>query len=582
MPASDSPLKLHPDKKLAGILAPLFAIRGEADLGIGDTRTLRELGLWAKENGFGVLQILPFNETSGDNSPYNIISAFAIEPSTISTSPEDLLDLKAEDFNRACKLHNVEKLKTGDVNYAGVKALKWSLLHSAFKNFARNDLAKKTKHARAFASFLKENKDWIAPYALFRTFMEIHHHSEVTDTWPEPQRTYRTAVKWLEKQSATTRKKIRHISEFYSYVQWVAHRQWEDTHHFLTSIGVALIGDVPVGVSLYSADVFAEPEIFDLTRSAGAPPEKVFKTDPFTEKWGQNWGFPLYKWEAMARDDYAWWRRRLRAMRKHFHFLRLDHALGFFRIYSFPWRPQQNAEFLPLSATEAKAKAGNRLPCFMMRDDSSPENQELNREQGETLFSMILEETEKFHLIAEDLGALSLYVRPVLEKLEIPGFKIPQWERSPDNRITPGQNYPRISITTYATHDHEPVRKFWDEWFTDSQQGGDRYKAATYHMRELLDFTEHPEITVPQEFTEEIHLAMVTGLFKTNAWLAVHMVTDLFGLSDQFNAPGKVSSDNWTHRLEEPVSGWSARWSSILPKIKDSLKETDRLPIVNK
>ena len=131
------------------------------------------------------------------------------------------------------------------------------------------------------------------------------------------------------------------------------------------------MGDIPVGVSIYSADVWAEPEIFDKSRSSGAPPEKVFKSDPFTEHWGQNWGFPLYNWQAMSRDNFAWWRRRLRASREVFHLLRVDHALGFFRIWNFPWRPQENERFTFLSPEQAKEipqlqpRSPRRMPVGM-------------------------------------------------------------------------------------------------------------------------------------------------------------------------------------------------------------------------
>src|SRR5690606_38152820 len=103
----------------------------------------------------------------------------------------------------------------------------------------------------------------------------------------------------------------------------------------------------------YSADVFSEPDIFDLEWSGGAPPERVFAADPFTVKWGQNWGVPLYKWDVMAGDGFAWWRERVRTVREVFHLFRVDHILGFYRIYSFPWRPQRNEEFLPLEPEEA-------------------------------------------------------------------------------------------------------------------------------------------------------------------------------------------------------------------------------------
>ncbi len=179
---------------------------------------------------------------------------------------------------------------------------------------------------------------------------------------------------------------------FHRYVQWIAFSQWQAVRAHCEEIGVSLMGDVPVGVSIYSCDVWSEPQVFDLTRSSGAPPEKVFKADPFTEKWGQNWGFPLYDWFAMSKDNFAWWRRRLRAMTGMFDLVRVDHALGFFRIYSFPVAPEQNAEFLNLTEEQAKERTGGRLPGFEPRDDSTPENRERNRAHGEVIFKIMLDE----------------------------------------------------------------------------------------------------------------------------------------------------------------------------------------------
>src|SRR5947199_5697208 len=110
--------------------------------------------------------------------------------------------------------------------------------------------------------------------------------------------------------------------------------------------GVALMGDIPFGVSYYSADVFARPDEFMLEWSGGAPPEPYFKDDAFTQKWGQNWGIPLYRWDQMRADNFAWWRQRVRGLRHLFHVFRIDHVLGFYRIHSFPWRPEENIRFL--------------------------------------------------------------------------------------------------------------------------------------------------------------------------------------------------------------------------------------------
>src|SRR6202022_2928990 len=108
------------------------------------------------------------------------------------------------------------------------------------------------------------------------------------------------------------------------------------------------MGHIPFGVSYYSADVFARPAAFALDWSGGAPPEPYFKDDEFTQKWGQNWGIPLYRWELMRANNLGWWRQRIRGVKQIFDLFRIDHVLGFYRIYAFPWRPERNKEFLPL------------------------------------------------------------------------------------------------------------------------------------------------------------------------------------------------------------------------------------------
>ena len=124
------------------------------------------------------------------------------------------------------------------------------------------------------------------------------------------------------------------------------------------------MGDIPFGVSYYSADVFARPNEFALDWSGGAPPEPYFKDDQFTQKWGQNWGIPLYRWNVMRTNNFAWWRERVRGVRNFFHVFRIDHVLGFYRIYAFPWRPLRNKEFLSLSWDEMLQRTGGKAPHF--------------------------------------------------------------------------------------------------------------------------------------------------------------------------------------------------------------------------
>lgn len=566
-------LELNPEKKLAGVLAPVFALRGKGDLGIGDTEAVKELISWSSRQGMRVVQVLPINETGSDSSPYNLLSAMALEPSTLAVTPEALADLKAEDFAAITARHDVAALKEGPVKYAAVKKLKRELLYAAFKTFRSRGGGR--ERLRAFADFEQDNADWLPDYATHRALVSWHGESEVSGSWPNEHRSPAAARVWMEDLTPGGRRHMRDLIRFHAYVQWVAYSQWREVRAHAERENVALMGDLPVGVGIYSADVWRDPGIFDLGRSCGAPPEKVFKADPFTEKWGQNWGFPLYHWEVMARDNYAWWRRRLRLLMSLFHLLRVDHALGFFRIYSFPWRPEDNEKFTGLTRLEAQAITGGELPHFMDRDDETPENREYNRVHGETIFKMLIEGIGEHRLIAEDLGDVAPYVRPTLETLEVPGFKIPQWERRWD-RLTPGSEYQRLSLATYATHDHAPVKAQWNALAAAAATENAQVREAAIHsMWELVNFCGQPDCKLPQPFSPALHEILLRGLFSCNSWLAVNMITDIFGTDERFNVPGSAGDSNWTQRMA-PIADWDASQADRLAVLRRVIGETER------
>jgi 4-alpha-glucanotransferase len=567
-------LDLNPERKLAGVLAPVFALRGRNDLGIGDTEAVKELISWSARQGLRVVQVLPINETGSDSSPYNLLSAMAIEPSTLTVTPEALPDLPAEDFAAITARADLAALTEGPVKYAAVKQLKRDLLYAAFKNFRSRGGDR--KRAEAFAKFEREHAEWLADYALHRALVSWHEESEVSGEWPAEHRSPRAAREWLEQLNPAGRRRMRDLMRFHAYVQWVAYSQWHGVRKHAERENVALMGDVPVGVSIYSTDVWKEPEIFDTARSSGAPPEKVFKSDPFTEKWGQNWGFPLYHWERMAGDNYAWWRLRLRLLTSVFHLLRVDHALGFFRVYSFPWRPEENPKFTDLSPDEARALTGGELPHFVDYDDDTDEHREHNRLHGERLFKMLLEGIGPHRLIAEDLGEVAPYVRPTLEALQIPGFKIPQWERRWD-RLIPGFEYPRLSLATYATHDHAPIKSYWNDLNAAAHSENSQVRDAAIHsMWELVDFCGRPDFKLPQPFSPEVHALLLRGLFSCNSWLAVNMITDVFGTEERFNVPGSSGDANWTQRMP-PIAEWDTSHADSLAILRQVLAETGRV-----
>lgn len=563
-----------PEQRVAGVLAPVFALRGSQDLGIGDTLALRELADWAASLGLRVLQILPINEPGLDNSPYNIISSMALDPSTIATFPDELPDLRKRDYKRVTREFDLDEMCAGPVRYGQVRKLKALLLEAAYETFCTEADEDRT---RAFHDFIRRQANWLEAYALYRALVTLHDGSEVFTEWPTEQQSLAVARVWRNTLSGDEQENLERLVDFHRYVQWIAFSQWEAVRAHCEEIGISLMGDVPVGVSIHSCDVWTEPHVFDLTRSCGAPPEKTFKSDPFTEKWGQNWGFPLYDWYAMSRDNFAWWRRRLRAMSRMFDIIRVDHALGFFRIYSFPWRPEQNATFADLTEEEAKALTDGRLPGFVPRDDSTAENQERNRVHGEVLFKIMLEEIHSPSLIAEDLGTVPPYVRPTLESLEIPGFKIPQWEREPNDDLTPGADYPRLSLATYATHDHAPVHSFWNDWFhTACSDDAAAATQALEEMNAILAFCGESPLEKARPFDAEIHAITMRGLMNTNSWLAIPMITDILGTEDRFNVPGAIGDQNWTARLGLRISEIDRKFASPLKALRQILAQTGR------
>ncbi len=190
-------MKLSPAQSLAGILEPVFAIRTEQDLGIGDTDGVRQMIDWCARHRLSILQTLPINEISDDNSPYNSISSLAIEPTTIALSPSAVPDLRADKFTELAQPSLLAELREGRVNYPRVHALKRRLLEAAFDGFHDKHFKLGTERALQFRSFLNENGRWLSDYALFRVLMEQNGGSPTWDRWALEHRSPDGARKWL-------------------------------------------------------------------------------------------------------------------------------------------------------------------------------------------------------------------------------------------------------------------------------------------------------------------------------------------------------------------------------------------------
>ena len=556
-------MKLSPENKIAGVLVPLFALRGENDLGIGDVAALREFIDWIAGIGFKLIQLLPINETGSDNSPYNAISAMAIEPATLHLAPNSPRELTHEDFDEVLGSFDVPGFRGDGVKYRLVKKLKRRLLENAFANFS----AKADEDRRAaFGKFCEEEAEWLPDYTLFRTLMEVNGDSPAWDRWPAQCQSIERARIWLRDLPPERQKNIVERQAFFSFVQWIAYEQWRETKSYAEAHGVALMGDIPFGVSYYSADVFARPDEFMLEWSGGAPPEPHFKDDLFTQKWGQNWGIPLYRWDRMCANNLKWWRKRVRAVRRIFHLFRIDHVQGFYRIYAFPWRPRKNKDFLPLDQNQMLKMTDGRAPHFVPRNDETFENREANKSDGEKYLRIVLEEAGTSRVIGEDLGVVPDYVRPNLRILGIAGFKIPQWEAR-DGEIVPGEEYERLSVATYATHDHKPIRALWEEALARSTATSEQ---SLSELEKIARFAGLDPKIEELNFEKDLYSAIMEALFKSNAWIAIVMITDLLAREYRFNVPGTKTKWNWTRRTRRSVA-----------QLRASRKERKRMQLIH-
>ena len=566
-------MNLSPDHKIAGVLAPLFALRTDTDLGIGDLEALRQFIDWAAGVGFQLVQLLPINEVGGDHSPYNAISAVALEPTTLHLAPGSPTDLTQEDFDEVIAGVDLDKLRKGSVKHDRVRALKFGLLEKAFARFSQRSFEDES-YAASFDSFCESESGWLGDYAFFRALMEENGNRETWDQWREEHRDAESARDWLAAQPSEKQRQFDERTKFYRYVQWIAHCQWSAVKSYAEARGVGLMGDIPFGVNYYSADVYSHRDQFAIDWSGGAPPEPYFKDDEFTQKWGQNWGIPLYRWDVMRSRNLVWWRTRVSGVRKFFHVFRIDHVMGFYRIYAFPWRPGRNEEFLPLSEEEMRERTGGLAPQFYPRDDSTWENCEANRREGEDYLLVVLEESGDTRVVGEDLGTVPDYVRPSLHSLGIAGFKIPQWEVK-HGRVTLGAEYERLSVATYATHDHKPIRALWEDGQVEGEVERDQARDALWKIAQFAGIEPRDDL----DYLRDFYPAMMRALFESNAWLAIVMITDLLARSDRFNVPGTAAKSNWSRRMQKTVAGLAA--SPIAQKrmrfVRELLEKTERV-----
>jgi len=520
-------------RRRAGLLIPLFACPSTASWGIGDIGDIEPVTAWLAAAGQRILQLLPLNEMApGQQSPYSAISAMALDPIFISVP-------RVAEFEA---LGGEASLSPGDrtalaavraaprIQHREVRRLKRQALRASFAHFLEREWRRGGDRARAFQAYVNEQAWWLEDYALFRAL----HARESERPWTEwPEALQRREPPAIDR----ARREVADEVLFHKYLQWLAGTQWQEARR--RSHGVALFGDLPFMVDSDSADVWVRQHQFRLDMSVGAPP------DAFSAS-GQDWGMPVYQWDALAAEDYLWLRERARRSADLFDGYRIDHLVGFYRTYG---------------------RLKNGGAGFF-----SPAEEPAQRALGETVLNLF--RGAGAEIVAEDLGTVPDFVRASLVRLGIPGFKVFRWERdwhSPGQPFRDPSDYSALSVAASGTHDTEPVAAWWDAATADDQQQVSELPSIQ-RLSGGADLAQRP-------FDAALRDVLLEALIASGSDLVLIPVQDAFGWRDRINEPASVSEENWTYKLpwlvdrldelpearerSERLRAWTARYERI-------------------
>jgi 4-alpha-glucanotransferase len=476
-------------KRGAGVVLPLFSLRSGRDYGIGEILDLPLACRWAKTGGFSWVQVLPPQELGGDEtSPYGARSAFALDPTylTLDALPGVTSNLVAEVLGTSGLRERDELRAEAKVHYADVRRLKRKVLDAAVARFVDHQLAVGGSEAEAFTRFCEAEADWLEPFVSY------------VARWNQQGKLgWRT---WPADAPAPAEADLRaeRVKQFFLRSQWrQAQRERE-------AIGVKLMGDVPFILGTESADVWANQDVFRFDKTLGAPP------DPFSAD-GQDWSLPAFDFDALAAANHAWLRRRTRVARELFDAFRLDHVVGYFRMWLWTHADGARQGAFDIKEERAQAARGRRL-LAIMQEESGPDA-----------------------LIAEDLGVIPDFVREALRDLGIPGYRVLPWERD-ERGLRDPKSFPSRSVATYSTHDTAPIGAWWADFSADEQR----------ELAELAGFD-------PAVDARERHLGLMRLLCNSSSELVLVLFEEVLARTGRINVPGTVGPHNWSLRLHRPL-----------------------------
>ena len=467
--------------KGAGTVIPVFSLRSEGSFGVGDFGDLTLMIDWAAKTEQRVLQVLPINDTTitytwQDSYPYNSISIFALHPQY--TDFRQLPEIKDQQLREKFEQLRQELNALPQIDYERMIAAKMDYLRTLFAQ-EWNAVSRRP----SYKEFLEENKLWLKPYAEFCVNRDKYGTADFSQ-WPAAARTPK-----LKAQNTKD-------TNFWCYVQYNLDQQMRKAHEHARKNRVILKGDIPIGISRDGVEAWVEPKYFNLNGQAGAPP------DPFSAD-GQNWGFPTYNWDEMLSDGCAWWVRRFRKMAQYFDAYRIDHVLGFFRIWEIPV-PEKSGlmgQFSPalgLSKDEIAAYGVQFNDGLFLVDHKRDDRwhpriavqyqqayEQLDEEQKDKFNRLYndyfyrrnnqfwyqeamkklprLTQATRMLCCAEDLGMVPDCVPWVMNELRILSLEIQTMPKNPNVRFGKLSHNPYRSVCTFSTHDMPTLRQWWDE-----------------------------------------------------------------------------------------------------------------------
>jgi 4-alpha-glucanotransferase len=487
----------------SGINLPLSSLRSARGLGVGDLGDLPVLGEWCRALGASVIQLLPLNDIGLDRGPYAALSAFATDLLYLAVDAVGAVTTH-QDLAESYRTHAAHLNQGRRVDFAAVRQAKLGLMEEAFRRAAPDSIE------QVVAPFAAANP-WLEDYVLFRALKEAHGWRS-WEEWGDEARDP-AAIDAFRRAHADR-------LQLHRWVQALLDGQLREAHARCNALGVLLKGDVPILIGRDSADVWRHPRYFRLDTCAGAPPD-MYAAE------GQNWGFPTYDWEALARDDYGWWRDRLRHAARYYDLYRIDHVVGFFRIW-----------------TIRHGERSGLHGWFVPGDEATW------GEHGRRLLSMMIETTSMLPL-AEDLGTIPDVCRRTLGELGVCGMKVARWEKRwhGDRTFIPPAEYPALSLATLSTHDSATVAGWWHDEPNERQQ----------QWQELGHGGPAPQ-DLPPWLAEDL----VRRLSRGGSIFAMHLLQDLlypFGrlvggpADNRVNVPGVVNDSNWTWRMPVTLEG---------------------------